>query len=211
MCLLPLVKKILGDRIAMLDARASDGIRKDFVVAELGFQDERTKPPDVNPLMREYPYAMMSMSTFLDGLNVGVAGWNVWCVHEMYYPGGATPMRFGLWDFDPPTWPVRPVYHALALMTRNSSAGDPVYRCDSSHPDWLKAARIGDRLFWANFSDAAVRVTIEGDAVVREARALTEDALTHDRDCSQALDVAAGRSFIVPADAFGMAVLTLEQ
>ena len=207
----PLVENILGDRIAMLDERASDGGRKDFVVAELGFQDERTKPPDVNPLMREYPYAMMSMSTFLDGLNAGVAGWSVWCVHEMYYPGGATPMRFGLWDFEPPAWPVRPVYHALALMTRNSKTGDPVYRCDSSHPDWLKASRIGDRLFWVNPGKTSVRVTVEEDAVVREAWALTENALTHDRDCSYALPVEDGRSFIVPANAFGMAVLAMEQ
>ncbi len=202
-----MVKHILRDRIAMLEERAADEDRKDFIIAELGFQDERTQPPSINPLMGEYPYAMLSMSTFLDGLNAGVAGWSIWCVHEMFYPGGSEPMRFGLWDFDPPTWPVRPVYHALALMTRNSRTGDTVYRCDSSHPDWLKAARIGDRLFWVNLGDVPTRVTITGDAVVHEVRALTEDVLTHDRDCSYPLAIETGRHFMAPAKAFGVARL----
>ena len=204
---MPLVRHVIEDRIALLEARAGDGPRKDFIIAELGFSDERTQPPSINPLMREYPYALMSMSTFMDSLNAGTAAWSIWCVHEMYYPGGQAPMGFGLWDFDPPEWPVRPVYHALALMTRNSNAGDPVYRCDSSHPDWFKAARIGDRLFWVNLGTEATQVMLEGDVVLDSVRVLTEEALTHDRDCSQPLALASQHSFVAPPEAFGMAVL----
>lgn len=200
--ILPMTGKIFADRTQLLGSRTPV---KPFVVAELGFSDGRTKPPDVNPLMGEYAYVMMAMSTFLDGLNAGVAGWSIWCVHEMYYPGASTPMRFGLWDFDPPTWPVRPIYHALALMTRHTNAGDPIYRCDASHPDWIKAARVGERLFWANLSEAAVPIRFSG-VTARALRVLTEQALTHDRDCARTLTLDQN-TFTAPPRSFGVAIL----
>ena len=204
----PLAGYILADRVALLKERTP---HKEFIIGELGFADARMKPPADNPLMREYPYALLAMSTFLDGLNAGVAGWSIWCVHEMYYPGGNTPMHFGLWDFDPPEWSIRPIYHALSLMTRNSNAGDMVFRCDSSHPDWVKGARIGDRLFWVNLGEEATRITVNGKMRLRDVRGMTEAALTHDRDCSQPLEIGPDQSFNAPAKSFGMAVLALQK
>jgi len=49
----PMVRHIFADRIALLDAREP---AKDFIVAELGFSDERMRPPSENPLMQEYSY-----------------------------------------------------------------------------------------------------------------------------------------------------------
>ncbi|HDP33700.1 MAG TPA: hypothetical protein ENN29_01170 [Candidatus Hydrogenedentes bacterium] len=204
----PMTKHILADRIALLETRAP---RKDFIVAEMGFADERTQPPDKNPLMREYPYAMHAMATFMDGLNAGVTGWSVWCVHEMYYPGGKTPMRFGLWDFDPPQWPVRPIYHALALMTRNTNAGDAVYRCHSSHPDWVKAARIGNHLFWVNLGENETLLTVSGGALISEAFAITEKDLVHDRECARPLQPQSAHQVAVPAHSFGLLSLKMQR
>lgn len=199
----PLAGHILADRVELLRARTPV---KPFIVAELGFSDERTQPPSINPLMREYAYAMLAMSTFLDGLNVGTVGWSIWCVHEMYYPGADEPMRFGLWDFDPPEWPVRPIYHALALMTRHTKTGDAIYRCDTSHPDWVKAARVGDHVFWVNLSEAAVTLRLAG-ASISEVRAHTETTLTHDRDCARVLTLDNKSTFVAPERSFGVAAL----
>ena len=115
-------------------------------------------------------------------------------------------MRFGLWDFDPPEWPVRPIYHALALMTRHTSAGEVIYRTASSHPDWVKAARVGRKLFWVNLAEGPIPVSVSG-ASLHEVRAYTEDALTHDRDCSLALILENDGVFSAPPRSFGMAVV----
>lgn len=204
----PMMSHIMEDRVVLLKARVPE---KKFIIGELGFADARMKPPADNPLMGEYPYALLAMSTFMDALNAGVAGWSIWCVHEMYYPGGNTPMHFGLWDFAPPEWPVRPIYHALALVTRNSKAGDMVFRCNSSHPDQVKAARIGSKLFWVNLGETETRITVNGKLRVRETRGMTEIDLVHDRDCSHLLPVAPDQSFAAPAKSFGMATLALQK
>ncbi|MCK5862899.1 MAG: hypothetical protein KAH38_10460 [Candidatus Hydrogenedentes bacterium] len=204
----PMLSHILADRTAILKARTP---HKRFIIGELGFADERMQPPADNPLMGEYPYALLAMSTFMDALNAGVAGWSIWCLHEMYYPGASTPMHFGLWDFDPPQWSVRPIYHALALMTRNSKAGDMVFRCDSSHTDWVKGARIGNRLFWVNLGEEKTEITVTGKIRLREVRTITETVLTHDRDCSYPLPVDSKQSFIAPAKSFGVAILSLQK
>ena len=120
-------------------------------------------------------------------------------------------MHFGLWDFDPPEWSVRPIYHALSLMTRNSKTGDMVYRCDSSHSDWVKAARIGNNLFWVNLGEKETRITVNGSVRLRETRGMREMDLTHDRDCSQPLVVGPDQSFVAPAKSFGMAILALQK
>ena len=47
----PLANRIFADRVALLSARTPV---KAFIIGELGFADERMKPPADNPLMREY-------------------------------------------------------------------------------------------------------------------------------------------------------------
>ncbi|MBP8130729.1 MAG: hypothetical protein KA184_14210 [Candidatus Hydrogenedentes bacterium] len=166
----PFAERIFRDRVELLRARTPV---KPFVVAEFGLQDWRTEPPDKNPLMREYSCAMHTAACFIDGLNAGAAGFSVWCLQEMYYPGAESPMRFGLWDFGG-DWAVRPVYHAVACFTRHAKAGDVVRRCVSSYPDGFKAVRVGDTVFWANTSERSLEARIE-DFPAAYARAWTEN------------------------------------
>lgn len=194
---LPFAGDLFRGRVAMLEARTP---KKPFIVAEFGLMDERTQPPDKNPYMQEYPYALWSQACFIDGLNAGVAGFVTWCMHEMYYPGGKTPMRFGLWDFGAP-WRVRPIYHAVAAFCRNTSAGDSVWRCDSSESDWVKAARVGETLFWVNLAEAPMEIRVEGFQA-NTVRIMTEDTLEGDRECGILIPFENGH-FAAPPKSFG--------
>lgn len=194
----PYAADYFADRLDLLVARTP---RKPFVVAEFGLQDQRTVAPDQNPLMREYDYALNAAACFIDGLNMGVAGFSTWCVHEMYYPGGKTPMRFGLWDFGG-EWPVRPIYHAVALFTRHTNAGDRARRCRSSAPGSVKGVMVGENLFWVNLSMEPIRINICG-AIPKTMRAYTEDSLAEDRECGLET-ILEDDAFTVPARSFGL-------
>ena len=196
---LPFAGDLFRDRIAMLAARTP---RKPFIVAEFGLMDERTQPPDKNPYMEEYPYALWSQACFIDGLNAGVAGFVTWCIHEMYYPGGRTPMRFGLWNFGDP-WDVRPIYHVVAAFARNTRAGDSVWRCDSTQPDWVKAVHAGDTLFWVNLADRPMEIRVQGFQA-ETVRIMTEETLEGDRECGRLLPWGDGR-FTAPPKSLGYA------
>ena len=116
---------LFRDHLGPLAARIP---KKPFVIAEFGFRDARFVPPMTNPFMEDYPYALRAQATCITGLNEGVAGFNIWCMHEVYYPGGGAPMGFGLWNFADRDWSVRPVYHSMANFMRYTKAGDTVSR-----------------------------------------------------------------------------------
>jgi hypothetical protein len=195
---LPFLRSLFEDRIAPLAAHTP---QKPFIVAEFGLQDHRFKPPDINPYMEEFGYALQTQACYIDGLNAGVAGFVIWCLHEMYYPGGKTPMRFGLWNFGDRGWSVRPVYHAVAAFTRNTRAGDRVYRCESTHPHTIRAVRVGDTLFWVNLSDRETPVRLRG---FRPAwmHIYTEDSLEGDRECGLRQPLRRN-AFTAPPKSFG--------
>ena len=89
-----LAKFFYTDRLGLLTSKQAG---KPFVVGEFGFHDGRSGAL-VNPLMESYPYAVWTSAFCIEGLNRGVAGFSVWCLHEMYYPGNGF-MNYGLWEF----------------------------------------------------------------------------------------------------------------
>jgi len=198
---LPFLRDFYAERLERLRTRTPI---KPFVMAEFGFMDERTQPPSLNPLMEEYRYAMLTHRAIIAGLNEGVAGFNIWCMHEVYYPGGGTPMNFGLWHFVDRDSKVRPVYHSLAAFSRHSAAGMQAYRCDSSHRDHVDAARVGDTLFWFNDGAHPQPIRVEGMHLGR-VRVYTEITLAGDRETGVLVDITDNR-FIAPARSFGFAL-----
>ncbi len=107
--------------------------------------------------MQSDEYALWAIAFLFEGMNQGVSGFNIWCLHEMYYPGGQK-MNYGLWNFDE-TWSQRPVFFAWSMLTQNTKAGDSIYPCTTNHPD-LKAIRINDTLFFANLGDTDLTLSI---------------------------------------------------
>ncbi|MDX9975939.1 MAG: hypothetical protein RBU21_23375, partial [FCB group bacterium] len=106
-----------------LELLAEKAPRKPFIIEEFGFQDQRSGTVE-NPIMMTYPYAVWTAAFCIEGLNLGVAGFTIWSIHEMYYPGCF--MEYALWEFKDDAWKVRPVYHAMANFTRLTERGDKV-------------------------------------------------------------------------------------
>ncbi len=196
---LPFMKDFFSDRIALLEANPPV---RPFVMAEFGFADERMQPPSLNPLMEEYEYALLTMAAYMDGLNAGVAGFNIWCMQEVYYPGGQTPMNFGLWNFADRNWEIRPVFHTVATLARNTSAGDMVYRTISSAHEHFKATATADTLFWVNRSESALEVELTGfqGTILR---IMEEHSLQGDRETGTVLQLDEISRFNAPPRSFG--------
>ncbi|GMV94184.1 MAG: hypothetical protein AMXMBFR82_39620 [Candidatus Hydrogenedentota bacterium] len=201
-----------NERLEVLAAKTR---HKDLVIAEFGFQDDRSGAL-VNPLMETYPYAVWTAAFVIDGLNRGVAGFSIWCLQEMYYPGNGF-MNYGLWDFKDNNWKPRPVYHAWRNFTTLTQSGDAVRACASSSPAHVVAAVMGGVLFWANHSDYAADVRVEGweDALSLERRenptsgaglvvhkVLTESTLPESSDRGT-LELTNRTSFSAPPMSFG--------
>jgi hypothetical protein len=189
----------LDDRLERLKTR--DNSPKPLVVAEFGFQDGRSGTLE-NPIMEEYPYALWTSAFVLEGLNKGISGFSIWCLHETYYPGNGF-MNYGLWNFKNRNWSVRPVYYLWADFSRLTRAGDPVFRCESSSPAHVLASRIGDVLFWVNQCDSAADLVVEG-MPLKEVRVHEETTLSGDRECGNVLKLTDGK-FKVPPLSFGFA------
>ena len=175
---------------------------KPLVVAEFGFQDGRTEGSMINPVMDEYPYAVWATAFAIQGLNRGAAGYSIWCMNQMYYPGGGF-MTYGLWKYKDSNWSPRPVYHAWNPFTRFTEPGDTVRVCESTHPNYVSGAIVGKTLFWVNQGDAEAEVKLVGfDA--KHVRIMTESTLSGDRECGTVVSLESG-AFKAPAMSFGYA------
>jgi hypothetical protein len=188
----------IDDRMRLLEDRSPV---KPFVVAEFGFQDKRSGTLE-NPLMEEYRYAVWTASFAIDCLNRGVSGMCVWCLHEMYYPGGGF-MNYGLWNFKDDQWKPRPVYHAWSMFTRLTESGDRVKRCVSSHSRLVKGAYVNRMFFWVNQSEWPVEIVVKG-VELKETRVMTESTLLGERECGEVRTVENG-CFSAPPMSFGYA------
>jgi hypothetical protein len=135
--------------------------RKPFVLAEFGFHDARTEGPLINPVMEDFDYALWTADFALKGLNKGVAGFSIWCAHEVFYPFDAK-MNYGLWNFRDRDWSLRPVYYFWRLLTQQTEAGDKVYPVSHTHEEAFRAVRVGDDFFFANLSDKNLRLNWNG-------------------------------------------------
>ncbi|UCH35847.1 MAG: hypothetical protein JSV65_05700 [Armatimonadota bacterium] len=194
----PLAPLSMDDRLALIGQHRQ---KKPFVIGEFGFQDARSGTLE-NPLMETYPYAVWTAAFVIEGLNRGVAGFSIWCLHEVYYPGGGF-MNYGLWDFRDNGWKPRPVYHAWAMFSKLTKAGDTVRTCESSHPDAVIGSIAGDTLFWVNRSDQVLPVRISG-LKATEVRIMTEATLEGDRECGTVEKLNDGL-FTAPPQSFGYA------
>jgi len=201
---LDLIPDFFEDRTKLLDAKKPS---KPLMMTEFGFMDERTKPPNINPLMQEYPYALYTQLFSIDGLNSGIAGFNFWCLHEVYYATDkVNRMHFGLWNYKDRNWSVRPVYHCVANFCRLTEPGDVVVKCKSTCPEYVKAALVGDTLFWVNMNSKAVEVRIAGRKVEKLC-IMTEKSLHGDRECGQFLERPKYNKFNAPLMSFGYAIV----
>ena len=82
-----------------------------------------------------------------------------------------------------------------------TDAGDRVRRVESSHRRSLQGAGVGNTLFWANDSDTARTVRIEGFDCGR-VTVMTKENLQGDRECGLVGNVKGG-TFNVPPMSFG--------
>lgn len=151
-----LAPSFFQERLDLLAARTP---QKDLVIGEFGFQDQRSGTL-VNPIMETYPYAVWTSAFVIDGLNRGVAGFSIWCLHEMYYPGNGF-MNYGLWDYKDNDWKLRPVFYAWSNLSSLTDAGDKVHLCTSSSPAHVTATLVGDVLFWVSRSEYPVDIRVE--------------------------------------------------
>ena len=157
--------EFLKSRTELLDSMPN---RKPLVVAEFGFHTEGWSNMD-NPYMKEYAYAVQLADYAIEGFNLGVSGYCVWTMHEVYHPpygrsGNVhhrnSVMEYGLWNYDDDT--LRPVYYATSLFTRNTAKGRPIYPCVSSDETIVRATVVGDELFFVNKAVNAAKVKIKG-------------------------------------------------
>ncbi len=186
---------------ARLELLKEHRIDKPLILAEFGFQDNRSGTLE-NPLMEEYPYAVWTSALVIDALNRGVAGFSIWCLSEVYYPGNGF-MNYGLWNFKNRNWEVRPVYHAWASFSRLTEAGDKVFVCESSGAPHVIAAKVGKTLFWVNRSDQDADVRI-ASMKPSEIRIMTESTLSGDRESGVVVKPNDGM-FKAPPQSFGYA------
>ncbi len=164
---IPFAYKLFENRAKLL-YEVEGSKRKPFVVTEFGVTDSRFKPPFQNQLMEEFGGALLTVSAIIDGLNSGVQGFNIWCLQEVAYPGGRDSiMRIGLWGFADKNWEVYPIYHALAMFTRNTEPGDNIIPMETSIPESLKAVRIGKILFWAHIGSNELQLSLPNNSNFR--------------------------------------------
>lgn len=188
--------RFYAERLSLLREKAPV---KPFVVGEFGFQDARSTAI-ANPIMEEYRYAIWTAAFTIEGLNAGAAGFSIWSLHEMYYPGGFV-MNYALWNFKDRGWSPRPVFYAWSNFCRMTKAGDKVYKCESSYPRNVSAAKVGDVLFWVNCGDGAAEVRLEG-MEIREVRTYTEGPGATVSETGSMIEMP-GKVFQAPPESFG--------
>jgi len=114
-----------------------------------------------------FDYGLLCANTAVLGLNKGIVGGSVWCLHAMYYPG-FNRMNYGIWEFKDKNWKIRPVYYGYGLFSKFARAGmlplkvknDPVFTDFSSGA--LKD-QSGKYIFYiVNSSDKNVKAKITG-------------------------------------------------
>jgi hypothetical protein len=207
---LPFMRQFAAERTGALRAQPETAAMP-FVMAEFGLADERMVPPATNPYMREYDYALNGMAAIIDMLHAGTAGVNLWCLQEVYYPGGQTPMELGLWNFGG-GWEVRPIYHALACLTRGTEPGAQyraltVENAPGEGGD-IRVAAVGDALFWANRSTqpGVLIAPPQAGLALSDVTAFADGPqLLEDDYAGERLEQADSGEITLPARAFGSA------
>lgn len=182
-----------------IDAVRSSGKDLPLILAEFGFQDERSGTFE-NPVMKTFEYALWTARLAIEGLNQGVAGYSLWCLHEVVYPGGSK-MTYGLWDERENDWRLRPVYFSWRNFCRLTEPGDTVIPCRVEPLGAFDAVRVGNVLFWAN--EGATEPTLSiNDAVIEEGRFWDRELVEANNHEGKGLDLG-GAPTRLPSNSFG--------
>jgi hypothetical protein len=197
----------LKSRTDLLDAMPQ---RKPLLITEFGFHEEEWSNMR-NPYMKEFGYAIQLVDYALEGFNLGVSGFNIWTMHEMYYPPyfvtdrpvhhGNHVMEYGLWNYHDDR--LRPVYYATSLFTRNTQKGEPVYSCVSADETIVRATVVGDELFFVNkaVNDAIIKINGRETADGKVFTQATVDA--QQLSDGDSLKVVDDSTFVLPPGSFG--------
>jgi len=160
------------DVIAAASPRGTEASRKKrrtpVFLWEIGYKDQAAGDNDNHhSAIHRFDYGLLCANTAISGLNHGLAGGSVWCLHSMFYPG-QNRMDYGLWEFKDKGWEVRPFYYAYGLFTRFARAGLKPIRVmvDPDAMDFRAGALTGKNgetlLFLDNLSRREVAVDIHG-------------------------------------------------
>ena len=192
------VAELLDARMDLIN-RKSPG--KDLIIAEFGFSASGSSS-SANPVMQTYDYALFTTDFILRGLARGVTGFNIWVLHQVYYPEGVCGpiMSYGLWPYRTQPGKVFPVFHAMANLTRHTQKGDLVTPL-AVNGEKVSACKVGNHIFWANLRETPVTFRVEGVPLV-ENRAYTEASLVGEEECGQLVKVE-GNDCELPPRSFG--------
>ncbi len=114
-----------------------------------------------------YDYGLLCANIAVLGLNNGIVGGSVWCLHSMYYPG-YNMMNYGIWEFKDKDWKIRPVFYGYGLFSKFARPGmlplkintAPVFTDFSSG---VLKDKNGKYIFFAvNLSDKNIKAKITG-------------------------------------------------
>ncbi len=141
---------------------------KPIFLYEIGALESSTmSTPQMGSVMPRYEYPLYCANTAISGLNRGLVGGSVWCLHSMYYPGRMM-MDWGIWEYKNLDWKIRPVYYGYGLFTKYAKPGMNPLKVDVS-PEFydFSAAALRDSngkriVYILNFSDTALKADISG-------------------------------------------------
>ena len=111
-------------------------------------------------------------------------------------------MNFALWDDIYNNQTTRPVYHAWANLTRNSSSGNSVSKAASTDPS-IKASKVGNTIFWINNSYRYKPIRIEGLPLATRVKIMTENTIQGDREAGTTKLLTRTKTFWAPPRSFG--------
>lgn len=175
--------------------------KKPFVVTEFGITDHRFAPPSINPFMQEFPGALYTCASMIDGLNQGVSGFSLWCLQEVRYPGAKEPMRMGLWGYADKHWKIFPIYYVLRMFTNNTRPGDKIYPVLHSNPVFIKCTKVGKKIFWANLLEKEQITIIKDDK--RYKQIIFYESFNNNDEIQCKTKEIKDKTIILPAKSFG--------
>ena len=144
---------------------------KPVFLYEIGALEGKTIgiPEQMYSVTPTYEYGLFCANTAISGLNRGVVGGSVWCLHSMYYPG-QSKMNFGTWEFKDKGWEIRPNYYGFGLFSKYARAGmKPLKVKVQPHLYDVSAAALKDAaghyiVYLLNLSDKVVNIEVSGVA-----------------------------------------------
>jgi len=121
----------------------------------------------VSAMSPTFDYGLLCANTAVLGLNRGIVGGSVWCLHSMYYPRNVM-MHYGVWEYKDNDWKIRPVYYGYGLFSKFAREGMLPLKVNTkpAFTDFISGAlkdKNGKYIFFiVNQSDKNVKAKISG-------------------------------------------------